>query len=243
MDFGAPGHKEPRTRQPTVVCGGQEPVNSRLRIPRRWLTDDSFRAMEWTILLVLVLSVGWWLLRHSATPTIPPKPKIDPRKLLAAQLIEAAKVARERGQLNEAQLLTYKASWLLLEPPLGQDEPPTEWNANDMRHLRLVDAVRSRYGDFLSAADHPYAECRYRPAGLLPYPKSVIAGALRLLVDLASGTVKSVHVEPGTLTDDVVQTVKQGIGMLDRFIDVPPDQLPTDPKQNAAVGKAPPAQR
>ncbi len=46
------------------------------------------------ILLILVLTVAWWLMRHSATPAIPPKPKIDPRRLLAAQLIEAAKVAR-----------------------------------------------------------------------------------------------------------------------------------------------------
>ncbi len=192
--------------------------------------------MEVMALLVLLLAVAWWLMRHSAKPAVPPKPKIDPRRLLAAQLIEAAKVAREGGQLDEAQLLAYKASWLLLEPPLSQDDPPTEWNPNDMRHLRLVDAVRSRYGDFLSAADHPYAECRYRPAGLLPYPKGVIATALQLLVDLASGAVKSVHVEPGTLTDDVVQTVKQGLEMLDLFIDVPPDRLPTDPEQNAAVG-------
>lgn len=192
--------------------------------------------MEVMALLVLLLAVAWWLMRHSAKPAVPPQPKIDPRRLLAAQLIEATKVARERGQLREAQLIAYKASWLLLEPPLSQDDPPTEWNPNDMRHLRLVDAVRSRYGEFLSAADHPYTECRYRPAGLLPYPKGVIATALQLLVDLASGTVKSVHVEPGTIPGEVVETVERGIGLLDAFIDVPPDQLPTDPEQNTAVG-------
>ena len=62
--------------------------------------------MEWMILLVLLLAVMWWLMRHSATPALPPKPKIDPRRLLAAQLIEAANsVCERRGNRPELVVL------------------------------------------------------------------------------------------------------------------------------------------
>ena len=193
--------------------------------------------MQWMVIIVVVLALAWVVLRQRPGPRLPPKPKIDPRRRLAVELVERAKEARDSGRFAASQGLALRATWLKTQPPLGHDEPPTDLNPNDPHHLQFVDQIRLGFGEYLRLPERPYADCRYAPEAMLPYPKAAIRSALQLLLDLSAGRVSSVHVEPGALSDEMLSTVESCVRLLDSFVDVAPEDLPTDPEQNAEVGK------
>jgi hypothetical protein len=191
--------------------------------------------MLW-IFFVLALAGLWWIIQQRKPPAIPPKERIDPRRLLARQLEKSAAEARASERFTQSQEMALKAAWLRGEPPLGQDEPPSELNPNDYHHLQLVDDIRLRYGELLADGGSPFADCQFKPNAILPYPKQYIGRALRLLIDIAEARAKSVHLEPGVLSGEMVTTVKGCLVLLDSFLEVPPGDLPTDPDENAAFG-------
>ncbi len=194
--------------------------------------------MQWMVLLVVVLALAWVVLRQRSGPRLPPKPKIDPRRRLALELVERARQARQDGHHAAAQAMALKATWLRTEPPLGQDDPPEDLNPNDAWHLKLVDEIRLGFGAYLQLPDRPYGACRYAPDVMLPFPKPAIHAALLLLLDLSAGRATSVHVEPGALSAEMVSTVERCLALLGTFVPLDPADLPTDPQRNEEVGKA-----
>ena len=187
------------------------------------------------VLIVLALGVVWWVLYKRRPPQPQPKPLPDPRLVLSEELRQKALEARQAGDDIEAQQLQLRAAWLRTRPLMGQDTPPTKFDPLDQHHLSWVDAVQRKFGEVLADTTSPYAACRFKPAGLLPYPKDYIAIALQFVIDLGEGTIRSPHV--GALMPDVVASLKEGRKRLDDFLDIGPDELPKDPEENARFGQ------
>ena len=114
---------------------------------------------------------------------------------------------------------------------------PLRFDLNDGAHVALIDDIRQRYGALLSDGQHPYAACMYRPAATLPYPKPVIRRALTALLDFVEGRSDSLLIDGGMRTSESADTIHATLRDLDDFVDVPAAQLPTDPVQNARVGR------
>jgi hypothetical protein len=192
--------------------------------------------MTWVI-IVMVLAFVWTLLWQQRRRVTTPEPLPDPRRLLARQLHEEAMAAEKEGRYDAAQHVRLKATWLRVEPPLGQDEPPARLNPNDEKHLMLADNIRQRYAALLSDQTHPYAQCTVKPAALLPFPKEAIAAALQLFVDIGRGNVTSYYVQRGSISPAETEVVERSLQLLTTFVDAPPEDVPTDPEVNAEVAK------
>lgn len=102
--------------------------------------------------------------------------------------------------------------------------------------LEEINQVRSAFADLMENDTSPYAECMYKPAELLPYPKPVIAEALSTLLEAANEGDNSriVFEEP----QEAVRVLRMGLYYLDHFLEVPADDLPTDPVANVRFGRS-----
>jgi hypothetical protein len=161
--------------------------------------------MEW-MLAVLALALLWWWLRKKRPPAPEPQPLPDARLLLAEELEQRAGAARQEGRLTDAQVIALKAAWMRTHPKLGDDEPPTVLDPNEGRHLRLAGDIWRKYqGARAQAANAADTDA------WLPYPRDAIVTALRLLLGIGEGTVKSAHVDPRDATPEVLADMRAAL--------------------------------
>ncbi len=197
--------------------------------------------MAWVFVgLVLVLTLVWIYLKQSRPPPTPlaERELPDPQDLLASRLTEGSQEARRNGQYEIAQAMALKAAWLRTRPLLGQDDPPAELDANEQKHLRLAGDLWECYGRLMSDDTQEFARCEFRPQSSLPYPKEYLVLALDMLVAVGEGRVQSMHFNARAIPSDVVVAMKEARARLDGFVDVPAEELPTDPTENANYGAA-----
>lgn len=195
--------------------------------------------MDYVIIgLVLVLVLTFVFVRKNKPQPTPLSERAlpDPQDLLAGRMAELAAEARQSGRYEEGQLLNLKAAWLKTRPLLGQDDPPAELSANEQMHLRLAGDIWEKYSLVLSDGALDHAGCVFRPQSSLPYPKEYIEQALSLLVEVGEGHIQSMHFKSSAVPADVVLAMKDARAQLDRFVDVDPEQLPTDPTENSQYG-------
>lgn len=195
--------------------------------------------MDWLVIVVIVLAALWGFLwyRTRQRPAEEPPAFRDPRAERARELLTAAATADREGDWHEAQRSRLGATWLRVDPPFGQNTPPMTLDPNEMSHLRLADEIRQRYAATLADKDHPYANCTFQPIGRLPFPKEAIARTLDFLMAIGRGEVTSAHVGSDVLSEDDLAVVERSRQMLETFMDVPADELPTDPDANLAFGQ------
>ena len=192
--------------------------------------------MEW-IFVVVILAFVWSILWQKRKRDTGPERLPDPRRLLAAELQSEALRAQQDGRFDAAQIIRLRATWLGLNPPMGHDDPPDVLNPDNEIHVRLADVVRRRYAGTLANADHPHANCTFKPESLLPLPKDYVDKSLRFILDLGRGKIRSVVVEPGAISADDLEVVERSLQILQTFIDVPVNELPSDPEENERFGR------
>jgi hypothetical protein len=113
---------------------------------------------------------------------------------------------------------------------------PSRFDLDDVLHVTIIDEIRDKYSALLADESHPYSQCMYRPASLLPYPKEVIRRALEALLDFVEGRRDSRFLDVSIRTPEVADTVRTTLHLLDDFVDVPAEKLPTEPHENTRVG-------
>ena len=113
---------------------------------------------------------------------------------------------------------------------------PAQIDLNEMVHVTIIDNIREEYSALLADQTQPYAKCLYRPASLLPYPKDDIRRALNALLDFVEGRRPSTALDVSICKPEVAETLRIALGLLDEFLDVPAETLPTNPRENALVG-------
>ena len=193
--------------------------------------------MEWIAAIAFVLMLLWVAKRREAETPIPPPSLPDPRKLMAHQMLRMAATAEREGRYNVAQQMRLKAAWLRTYPPLGQDDPPPEFDPDQYKHLMLVEDIRRQSEAVLAGKTGSYARCTFKPAGLLPFPKAYTNQAMRLLLALGRGEQTSRHLEPDAISGDDLEAMERNAQLLQAFIDVSPDDLPTEPDENLRYGQ------
>jgi hypothetical protein len=165
--------------------------------------------MEW-MLAVLALALLWWWLKKKRPPAPEPQPLPDARLLLAQELEQRAMAARQAARFRDAQETALKAAWLRTYPKLGDDEPPATLDPNEGRHLRFAGEVWRGYQE-AHAARAPGD-----PAdSWLPYPKEAVTEALRFLLQIGEGTVKSAHVDHRDATPEVLADLHDALNELE----------------------------
>ena len=135
-----------------------------------------------------------------------------------------------------AMRIVHQEPWIAASEPSGQDPRSSGYfDLNNVAHVKLLDDIRTAYGALLADESHAYAGCMYRPEALLPYPKLLIRVALLTTLDFVEGRRDSTIVERDMLQLRS-ETILIVLECLDDFLDVPPEQLPTDPTENSVVG-------
>jgi hypothetical protein len=125
------------------------------------------------------------------------------------------------------------------ELPGQQSSPfdvPSSFDLTDPFHVALLDEIRSAYGDHLSDGLGAYDGCVFRPASGLPYSKGDIETALAALLDFVEGRRESPLLDAAIRQPEAADNIKTALFFLDDFIDVPPEQLPTETNANLQVG-------
>lgn len=115
---------------------------------------------------------------------------------------------------------------------------PERYDLDNSQHVALIDRIRGRYSHLMGYDNSPYAGCMYKPASLLPYPKPEIEKAIRSLLSYANGSSGSRLLNPSIRNQDVVDQLEVALATLTMFLDLPPQDLPTEPRQNGVVGAA-----
>jgi hypothetical protein len=161
--------------------------------------------MEW-MLPVLALALLWWWLRKKRPPDPEPQPLPDARLLLAEELGQRAAAARREGLVKQAQALALRSAWMRTHPKLGDDEPPTKLDPNEGRHLRLASDIWGKHREARAAA----ADVNDMDTWL-PYPKDSTVAALRLLLGIGEGSLKSAHVGPSDATPEVLADLRAAL--------------------------------
>lgn len=114
---------------------------------------------------------------------------------------------------------------------------PTFFDLDDLAHVLLIDEIRSACGTEMESPG-AYAECLYRPASQLPYPKPVIRMAIQALLDFASGQRESSILDESIRNAKSVDTFESVLHFLDNYLEIPPSELPTETEKNLRVGSA-----
>ena len=125
------------------------------------------------------------------------------------------------------------------ELPEQQDttlDVPSSFDLTNPAHVALLDDIRVAYGNHLADGLGAYQGCMFRPASELPYAKVDIKTALTALLDLAEGRRESPLLDAGTRQPEEAATIRMCLVLLDDFLDVPPEELPTEQRANARVG-------
>ena len=117
-----------------------------------------------------------------------------------------------------------------------QDHVPSSFDLSDPAHVALLDGIRSAYGNHLADGLGGYDGCMFRPASELPYAKGDIETALTALLDFVEGRRESRLLDAAIRQPGVAENIRTSLVLLDDFLDIPPDQLPTEPKANAREG-------
>lgn len=120
--------------------------------------------------------------------------------------------------------------------PMSPAAIPSRFDLDDAMHVTIIDEIRDNLSAFLADDSHPYSRCMYRPASLLPYPKPVIRRALEALLDFIEGRRQSRFLDASIRSPAVAETVRTTLQLLDDFLDVSAEKLPTEPLENARVG-------
>lgn len=113
---------------------------------------------------------------------------------------------------------------------------PAQIDLNDVLHVTIIDLIREKYSAVLADQSQPYAGCLYWPTSLLPYPKRDIKRALNALLDFVEGRRPSTLLDVSIRTPELAETLRIALIALDNFLDVPTENLPTNPQENALVG-------
>lgn len=112
---------------------------------------------------------------------------------------------------------------------------PEWYSLENPDHVLRIDEIRRGYAKVLSRGGE-FADCVYKPAALLPYPKEEIRRALTALLDFAEGRRDSSRLDPAIRTPDVADTLRAALMQLNHFLDVPAEQIPREPRANTEFG-------
>ena len=113
---------------------------------------------------------------------------------------------------------------------------PSRFDLDSEEHATMIDDIRDKYSALLADDSHPYAQSMYRPASLLPYPREVIRNALEALLDFIEARRDSRYFDTSIRTPEAADTVRTCLALLDDFLEVPAQMLPTDRMENAKAG-------
>lgn len=147
----------------------------------------------------------------------------------------AANALREQRHAD-AQRLELELAWLETQPPRDQLNVPQHFDLKELRHVKLIEIIRERYGALLEGMEDTsgsWGRCMYKPSSLLPFPKPAIREALERLLDVAEGRATSPHLDLVD-TEEWGKAVRNCIFLLDTYLDAPPEKVPTDPGENFA---------
>lgn len=146
-------------------------------------------------------------------------------------------VAVERGNSGFNQDAVERLSNILGVPAEDlQDEPPGWLDASNPLHLEFALTAVADYGNVLEHKGGKWARCIYYPESLLPYPKAYLREAAQMLLAVAHGERPPA---PGYSVRDIAEhkdSLEFALAFMDSFLDAPPEEVPTDPHENAAFG-------
>ena len=149
-------------------------------------------------------------------------------------IVEVTKVLNEEFINNDEKMGRMQQS---------RDSLPQEFDLNNPQHVSIIDDVREQYGALLAEDNSEFADCRFKPASLLPYPKEVIKKALGALIDFSEGRRDSLYLDPSLREEVDSEGINKMAGIcivtlmhLDDFLEVPADELPSSPVENLAFG-------
>ena len=144
-----------------------------------------------------------------------------------------------------ALVVVLAAVWLLSRRTARRRLPPTPvtpqliphpYDLDNPEHVVRIDEIREAYARLLAHDDSEFADCTFKPASLLPYPKREIAEALSAMLDYAEGRTSSKHFDPGVRQPVVVTTLQAALVQLEAFLEVSPSELPRDRRANIEFG-------
>jgi hypothetical protein len=134
-------------------------------------------------------------------------------------------------------LLSRRAAQQRLGPmPVTPQLIAHSYDLDNPDHVVRIDEIREAYAALLSHDESEFADCTFKPASLLPYPKREIAEALSAILDYAEGRASSKHLDPIIRQPNVVTTLQAALVQLETFLDVPPGEIPRDHRANIEFG-------
>lgn len=110
------------------------------------------------------------------------------------------------------------------------------FDLNNPEDIASIQRIKKAFADTLQDESSVYADCMYRPTAELPYSKPVIRGALTSLLDYVEGRRDSVLLDDGIRTAEAAKTIDSTLNLLEDFLEVSPERLPEDPKENLRAG-------
>ena len=110
------------------------------------------------------------------------------------------------------------------------------FDVNNLEDVQRMDQIRSAYGDLLEQDTSAYADCMFKPAEMLPFPRTTIAAALSTLLDFAEGRVSSLYIDGSLRGPDVSSVLQMCLETLDDFLDLPASAIPTERMANLRFG-------
>jgi hypothetical protein len=134
-------------------------------------------------------------------------------------------------------VLSRRAARRRLAPmPVTPQLIPHSYDLDNPDHVVRIDEIREAYANLLSHDESEFADCTFKPASLLPYPKRDVAEALSAILDYAEGRTSSKHFDPIIRQPTVVTTLHAALVQLETFLDVPPGKIPREPRANIEFG-------
>ena len=112
---------------------------------------------------------------------------------------------------------------------------PDSFDPQDPLHDKFAEKIVQDFGGVM-ANPGKYAECIYRPASLLPYPKQYIKKACQFICK----QLRSEHPnwERPANADEMLNNIGAIEAFLPNFIEIPESELPTDTRENLKVGSS-----
>ena len=113
---------------------------------------------------------------------------------------------------------------------------PRSYNLERPKHVAIIDEVRERYATAMADQSNEFADCMFKPADLLPYPKNEIRKALTALLDFAEDRRNSTLLDERIRSPSIVQVLRGSLMQLETYLDVPAADIPHDPDANREFG-------
>lgn len=115
----------------------------------------------------------------------------------------------------------------------GKSERAWRFNLRRSADASRINAIIDGYSKVQGWPSGPHKDCVYRPASDLPFPKEEIRAALEALLQVAQGQATPCRDLMGYFaSDEAAEVIGSNLADLDSYVDIPADQLPTDPRQN-----------